>query len=490
MAELSRETLIELLVDLGLLSREQIDLSMRSSDSSTPLWIHLRNLGIISQSESDSLMMVAKGYIPMEAARAAILKERSSVSTRKLTESEIHRAKAGKSPPASKKRIPTSIEENTKVTPEIDSGKNKSRVMIQQGGDSILSRKPCDETQGETRPQTLTQQSEDLTPTEKGTSTESVHYQEPCGTSLIGKKLGKFQIEALLGKGSSGTVYKGHHQMLGIPVAIKILNPALARYDRIHVERFMHEAQAAARINHPNVVRVLDCDLINDYHLIIMEYVEGMSVSDHLKRYGKVNEPEALMIAKETAEGLEEALANGIVHRDVKPANILLTKNRRAKVADLGLARMVASQGKLGEDTTKSAAIGTPYYFAPEQARDASKVDHLADIYALGASLFHMISGRVPFKGKTLSEVIHKHETEEPPLLYDLDNTTSMQTSVLVSRMLAKKKEDRYQDYGELILAIQECLVSMQSGSGPTNAKSTWSSALIDKIVHSLSSTS
>jgi serine/threonine protein kinase len=277
--------------------------------------------------------------------------------------------------------------------------------------------------------------------------------------SLVGKRLGKYQITSQLGRGASGTVFLAHHTMLNIPVALKFLDPALVSYHPELLQRFMHEARSAARINHPNIVRVVDCDQIEGLNLIVMEYVDGISLSELININGHVPEDRALVMTRSVAEGLEAALEVGIIHRDIKPANIMVTKSKQVKLADLGLAKRVDGGADLS-DTRPNTGMGTPHYFAPEQASDASTVDHRSDIYALGATLFHMLTGRIPYEGRNLQELARMHQMEPIPMACTLRPNVSEETSHLITRMMAKNPADRFATYADLINTVQACIVA------------------------------
>jgi serine/threonine protein kinase len=189
-----------------------------------------------------------------------------------------------------------------------------------------------------------------------------------------------------------------------------------------------------------------------------MEYVDGMTVADHIRLSGPMPEPLALVVTKGVAEALESALEERIIHRDVKPANIMLTKTRRVKLADLGLAKALGSTERLSE-TGVNATLGTPYYFSPEQARDAASVDHRADIYSLGCTLYHMLTGHVPYQGNGLTDVIRQHEAAPIPDARAERPEISQRATDLARWMMAKEVAQRPPDYAAVINAIQRCIV-------------------------------
>ncbi|MDX1973353.1 MAG: protein kinase [Candidatus Sumerlaeia bacterium] len=294
-------------------------------------------------------------------------------------------------------------------------------------------------------------------------STQQKSRQKTDLSYLVGRKIGKFQLSTQLGKGSAGTVFLAHHASLNMPVAIKILDPFLAKQHPELIHRFMLEASSAARINHPNVIRVLDCDHVDGFHIIVMEYVDGISLSELIQMNGALSEDRGLKYILSVAEGLEAAYQVGIVHRDIKPANILITKTKQVRIADMGLARAIKDNSMA--DTAQGVGLGTPQYFPPEQARDAASVDHRSDIYALGVTLYVVLSGELPFKAKTLSELIYQHENEYAIPLNVVNPSITQRTTNLVITMMQKHPSDRYQSYEALIQAIQSCIVECQTKS-------------------------
>ena len=261
--------------------------------------------------------------------------------------------------------------------------------------------------------------------------------------------IGKCRILSKLGQGGMGVVYKGRHTTLDIDVAVKVLSAHLVDQPGM-AERFMHEARLTARLNHPEIIRVLDCDREEGRYYLIMEYVDGRSLQDMLDAEGTVQLDRALEIAEAVARALGAALDEvGIIHRDIKPDNIMITSKGGVKVADLGLAKIVgdASSGMTGT----GVGMGTPQYMSPEQFEDARSVDHRADIFSLGVTLYHMLTGRRPFAGETLQEILRKVLLSDPP---PLPPSVPPAVQQLIARMLAKNAEQRFQTYGELLAAI------------------------------------
>ena len=266
-------------------------------------------------------------------------------------------------------------------------------------------------------------------------------------------RVGHCQILARLGEGGMGVVYKGHHQDLDLDVAIKFLHPHLVQRSS-SAERFMREARLAARLNHPSIVRVFDCGEVGGQYYIVMEYIDGQSLDALIQANGPLTLAQALQVAETIAFALGEAIDQvGVIHRDIKPANILLASNGQVKLADLGLAKMLAAHKGSSAQTAAGVALGTPNYMSPEQFEDASHVDHRADIFSLGATLHHMLSGKAPFKGDSFFSILKQVNEADPD---PLPSHVPAQVEQLVLRMMEKLPESRFQTYGELLNALQQ----------------------------------
>ncbi len=249
-----------------------------------------------------------------------------------------------------------------------------------------------------------------------------------------------------------GVVYRGHHQDLDLDVAIKFLHAHLVQRSS-NAERFLREARLAARLNHPSIVRVFDCGEASGHYYIVMEFVDGQSVETRIRESGPLPVEEALQVAESVARALGEALHQvGVIHRDIKPANILLTATGNVKLADLGLAKTIAAGERSSLHTAAGVALGTPNYMSPEQFADASQVDHRADIFSLGATLHHMMSGQTPFQGDSFFTILKQVNEADPEPLPD---HVPLAVQQLVLRMLEKRPEQRFQTYAELIDAIR-----------------------------------
>ena len=273
-----------------------------------------------------------------------------------------------------------------------------------------------------------------------------------------------YKLLGRLGAGAMATVYKARQLSLNRLVAVKILPKKFCQNPEF-VKRFYAEGRAAAKLNHPNIVAALDVGRHGETHYFIMEYVEGHTVHEHLVKEGPYPEADALAIAIQIAEALNHAHKAGLIHRDVKPKNILITSDGVAKLADMGLARAVSDREAAEAEAGK--AFGTPYYIAPEQIRGKVNIDLRADIYNFGCTLFHMTTGRVPFEGSDVSSVLMKHLDEPvvPPDHINPELTAGM--SEIIELCMAKKPRKRYATTNDLI----EDLQAVADGRPPMQAR-------------------
>jgi serine/threonine protein kinase len=265
-----------------------------------------------------------------------------------------------------------------------------------------------------------------------------------------------YQILDRLGKGSMGVVYKARQISVDRVVAVKILLDSLAQ-NKEFIKRFEREAKIAARLSHNNVVNAIDAGEVDGHYFFVMEYVEGVTIKEYLDKHKVFEEKEALRIVLAISEALKHAHERGLIHRDIKPENVILTKGGGVKLADLGLARITDDE-KWGLSEA-GMAIGTPYYISPEQVRGQTNIDIRADIYSLGATLYHMVTGRVPYGGETPSEVMRKHVDPNVAVVPPdhLNTNLSGGLGMVVETMLAKNREHRYQTPDDLILDLK-CL--------------------------------
>jgi serine/threonine protein kinase len=248
----------------------------------------------------------------------------------------------------------------------------------------------------------------------------------------------RYEVEDLLGRGGMAEVYRGRDRTLARTVAIKVLARHLVA-DPPFVTRFQREAQAAARLSHPNLVSVFDTGSDGDFHYIVMEYVPGRTLAEVLRERGKLPLPRACRIAATVAAAFSAAHDAGIVHRDVKPGNVMLTGRGEVKLTDLGIARALGHESL----TQTATVLGTAPYFSPEQARGEA-VDARSDLYSLGCLLYEMLTGRPPFTGDSALAVAYKHVNEEPIPPSELDPHIPEDVEAVVLRSLAKDPDRRY----------------------------------------------
>ena len=261
--------------------------------------------------------------------------------------------------------------------------------------------------------------------------------------------LGKYRLLSLLGKGGMSSVYLAEHTLMRRRCALKVL-PTKRVHDSSYLARFHREAQAVASLDHPNIVRAYDvdhqADRENEIHFLVMEYVEGDSLQDLVQKNGTCSFLNAAEYIRQSALGLHAAHEAGMVHRDVKPGNLLVDLNGTVKVLDLGLARFFTGEEE-GESLTVAhdeKVLGTADYLAPEQALDSHTVDARADIYGLGCTMFFLLAGRPPFVEGTLTQRLMAHQTKTPPTIESLRPETPASLAAILRTMMAKKAEDRH----------------------------------------------
>jgi eukaryotic-like serine/threonine-protein kinase len=279
------------------------------------------------------------------------------------------------------------------------------------------------------------------------------------GDLAVGDVVGKYELVERIGRGSTSVVYLGRHRKLRFPVAVKVLEASTLHADPQLLGQMVSEAIHLSQINHPNVVRLWDLDDEGPCPYLVLEYVRGGTLADLIRQKERIPFAFAWAIIRQAVEGLAEAHKYGIVHRDVKPGNFLLGSDGHVKVADLGLAMIAgdrAERAKKGIDSR--APAGTSAYLAPEQAGDPAGVDFRADIYSLGATLYHALTGRLVFEGRSTLEVIMKHLRESPTPPGHFVADLPAPCSAVILKMLAKRPEDRFASYDELRLALAQAV--------------------------------
>jgi len=260
-----------------------------------------------------------------------------------------------------------------------------------------------------------------------------------------------YEILNKLGEGGMGSVYLARQVGMGRLVALKVLPRRLSRNSKF-LHRFIREAQLAGKLNHVNLVQAFDVGESRGYYFLAMEYVEGRTARDLVDEKGPLEEGEALHLVLQIARALEAAHEFDIVHRDVKPDNILVRSDGVAKLSDLGLAREAGDDSSL---TQSGVAVGTAHYISPEQARGRKDVDIRADIYSLGATLYHLLASRTPYDGDTAAVVMTKHLTERVKPIREVNPKVSKNCARLIEKMMAKDREQRYANPAELLRDLE-----------------------------------
>lgn len=269
----------------------------------------------------------------------------------------------------------------------------------------------------------------------------------------IGTRLGKYRITARLGQGGMGIVYAAVDTLLLRSVALKILPDSLSG-DPAALRRFLQEAQAAARLNHPHVVSIYEVTQVDNTYAIAMELIRGGSVHEFLREGRRFGWREATQIAADVCRGLAAAHAAGLIHRDIKPANVMRSSDGLVKVADFGLAKFVDQQG---DSQSLAKVVGTPDYMSPEQCR-CDELDQRSDIYSLGATYYAMLTGRSPFPSETPVQVMFAHCSRAAPDPRDLDATIPESCAAIVRRAMAKERSERFESATEAAAALDTAL--------------------------------
>jgi serine/threonine protein kinase len=271
----------------------------------------------------------------------------------------------------------------------------------------------------------------------------------PPGTRVAG-----YELLGELGRGGMGVVYKAEHSLMRRTVALKVISRGLTG-DPAAVERFRREVRAAARLGHPNVVQAHDAEQAGELHFLVMEFVEGQSLAGLVEREGPLPVEKACDCVRQAALGLAHALERGLVHRDVKPQNLMLTPGGLVKVLDFGLASVAAERGAEGGLTELGQALGTPDYVAPEQIREARSADTRADVYSLGCTLYFLLAGRPPFPGGSAAEKMAAHLERPPESLAGLRPGLPAELVRVVEKMMTKDPAGRYQTPAEVAAALE-----------------------------------
>jgi serine/threonine-protein kinase len=298
---------------------------------------------------------------------------------------------------------------------------------------------------------------------------------DPTTSAWLGQVIAdRYRLTALLGEGGMGAVFRAEHVRMGKALAVKLLRGGFAR-DRAAAERFQAEARIVSRLSHPHTIAVFDFGDLGDGEgfYLAMEYVAGKDLAAVLREQGRLPEPRAASIAEQLLDSLSEAHRAGIVHRDVKPANVMLAETGEGdfvKVLDFGIAKLRDAAGD-GAETTRGAIIGTPSYLAPEQAR-GDEIDARADLYSVGALLYELASGRCPFVSRSPMAVVQAHLTQQPPALRQVAPWVSEELAAVVHRALEKDPARRFQSAAEMRQALLALPALARRGTRPARSPS------------------
>src|SRR5829696_5276438 len=263
---------------------------------------------------------------------------------------------------------------------------------------------------------------------------------------MVGQVIaGRYELKELVGSGGMSSVFRAHDRLLERNVALKVLHEHYTE-DAEYVQRFRHEARAVAQLSHPNIVTVIDRGEHEGRQFIVFEYVEGENLKQRLERTGPMAVRDALLLALQMARALSFAHGRGLIHRDVKPQNVLLNADGQAKMTDFGIARSVDVQGV----TITGTVLGTSEYIAPEQAR-GQRVDAQTDVYSLGVVLYELLVGGVPYEGETFVTVALKHVNEPAPSVLERRPDCPARIGLAIERAMAKRPEDRFESMDELV---------------------------------------
>lgn len=283
------------------------------------------------------------------------------------------------------------------------------------------------------------------------TSFQAKHLLEGRYKGLF---LDKYKLLDMIGKGAHSLVFLAEHTNLKRRVAIKVLPMQLAQ-NPMELERFYREARAVALLDHPNIVRAHDSNHWGQTHFLVMEFVEGQSLEEHVQEHGPIPFARAAGHVAQVAAGLQHAHECGLVHRDIKPANLLLSAQGVVKILDMGLARFFAEDDNFTQMYAKDAVLGTADYIAPEQALNSHEADIRSDLYSLGATFYRLVTGRTPFGGSWVRQKLMAHQLWTPEPLHTVRADVPEALSAIVARMMAKKPDDRFQTPLEVIEALK-----------------------------------
>jgi serine/threonine protein kinase len=275
------------------------------------------------------------------------------------------------------------------------------------------------------------------------------------GGALQGTMLGPYRLEQFVGGGGMGAVFRAHDTTLDRVVAVKVLSRAQSA-DEEMLRRFRNEAQSAARLDHENIGRVHAVGSDRGWHYIVFEYIEGQNLRDLVREEGPFAVGRAIDVVTQVADALEHASERDVVHRDIKPSNIVITPAGRARIVDMGLARLAPAAGD-ADLTVSGMTLGTFDYISPEQARDPRAADVRSDLYSLGCTLFFMLAGRPPFAEGTMVQKLLQHQQDAPPSIMAIRPDVPERLATILARLMEKDPHDRYQRPAVLVADLVAC---------------------------------
>lgn len=291
----------------------------------------------------------------------------------------------------------------------------------------------------------------------------------------------RYQILQPLGRGGMGVVYRAEHRMMGRTVALKVIDERFIN-DRQAIERFRNEVKAAGRLNHPNIVRAYDAEQAGNLHFLVMEFVDGISLDELVRRRGRLAADQACSIVRKVCHGLHHASRHDMVHRDIKPQNIMVTQDGKVRILDFGLARLARANplptvgGHEQMHRTADAlthvglVLGTPDYIAPEQARDAHQIDIRADLYSLGCTMYFLLTGQPPFPKGTAMQKLVAHMEQSPPPVQEVNPAVPSAVADLVVRAMQRDPAKRFQTPSEMADALEAVLSGLEAHTSTSGA--------------------
>jgi len=271
-------------------------------------------------------------------------------------------------------------------------------------------------------------------------------------------KLGRYTLDKRLG-GAMGIVFRGIDEQTGATIALKVLPRNLA-HDPNFVERFKREVKATCVLSHPNVVHIYDTGIEQGVFYLATEFIDGETLTSKLRRETRLSELDSLHILRDIGKALGHAHSRRVLHRDLKPDNVMITKDGVVKLADFGLAKFLRDEQPI---TAEGIAVGTPHYISPEQARALKDTDHRSDLYSLGATVFHLVTGRLPYEGDNGAEVMKRHVFEAVPDPRSVRADLHPAIAELLMKLMAKSPAQRYQSTDELVTAVDAIIEMLEN---------------------------